>query len=59
MGTPYPSVSVRIGEGSEILIKSPGQMTGYYKRPDLDAECFTSDGYFRKGDMGERRPDGA
>jgi long-subunit acyl-CoA synthetase (AMP-forming) len=33
-------------------------MTGYYKRPDLDAECFTSDGYFRTGDMGERRPDG-
>jgi long-subunit acyl-CoA synthetase (AMP-forming) len=58
VGTPYPSVSVRIGEGSEILIKSPGQMTGYYKRPDLDAECFTSDGYFRTGDMGERRPDG-
>ena len=58
VGTPYPSVQVRIGEGSEILIKSPGRMTGYYKRPDLDAECFTSDGYFRTGDMGERRPDG-
>jgi len=58
VGTPYPGVSVRIGDGSEILIKSPGQMTGYYKRPDLDAECFTSDGYFRTGDMGERRHDG-
>jgi long-subunit acyl-CoA synthetase (AMP-forming) len=58
VGTPYPSVDVRIGAGSEILIKSPGQMVGYYKRPDLDAEAFTSDGYFRTGDMGERRPDG-
>lgn len=58
VGTPYPSVEVRIGPGNEVLIKSPGQMSGYYKRPDLDAEVFTKDGFFRTGDMGERRPDG-
>ncbi len=58
VGIPYPGVQVRIGTGNEILIKSPGQMKGYYKRPDLDAESFTKDGFFKTGDMGERRPDG-
>lgn len=58
VGIPYPGVEVRIGAGNEILIRSPGQMKGYYKRPDLDAESFTEDGFFRTGDMGERRPDG-
>lgn len=58
VGLPYDGVEVRIGEGGEILIKSPGQMQGYYKRPDLNAECFTPDGFFRTGDMGERRADG-
>jgi long-subunit acyl-CoA synthetase (AMP-forming) len=58
VGVPYEGVEVRISEQGEILIKSPGQMVGYYKRPDLDAEVFTADGYFCTGDQGERRPDG-
>ncbi len=58
VGVPMPGVQVRISEDGEILIKSPGQMVGYYKRPDLDKEVFTDDGYFRTGDRGERRADG-
>jgi len=58
VGVPLPGVEVRISEDGEILIKSPGQMVGYYKRPDLDKEVFTDDGYFRTGDRGERRGDG-
>ena len=58
VGLPYDGVEVRLGDGNEIQIKSPGQMVGYYKRPDLDAEVFTADGFFKTGDQGERRPDG-
>jgi long-chain acyl-CoA synthetase len=58
VGVPYDGVQVRISEQGEILIKSPGQMVGYYKRPDLDAEVFTEDGFFCTGDQGERLPDG-
>ncbi len=58
VGVPSPGVEVRISDDGEVLIKSPGQLVGYYKQPDLDAESFTSDGFFRTGDMGERRADG-
>lgn len=58
VGTPGPGVEARLSEEGEILVKSPGQMLGYYKRPDLNAECFTEDGFFRTGDRGEYRADG-
>jgi long-subunit acyl-CoA synthetase (AMP-forming) len=58
VGVPLPGVEVRLGEDGEILIKSPGQFIGYYKRPDLNAEAFTADGFFRTGDKGERGPNG-
>ena len=58
VGVPMPGVQVRLSAEGEVLIKSPGQMVGYYKRPDLDAECFTADGFFHTGDRGEIRSDG-
>jgi len=58
VGVPRPGVQVRIGDDGEVLIKSPGQLVGYYKRPDLDAKSFTEDGFFRTGDLGVQRADG-
>ena len=58
VGVPYEGVQARISDAGEIQIKSPGQMMGYYKRPDLDAEVFTADGYFCTGDQGEYSADG-
>jgi long-chain acyl-CoA synthetase len=53
VGPPYPDVQQRISEDKEILVKSPGNMTGYYKMPEKTAEVFTEDGFFKTGDMGE------
>jgi long-chain acyl-CoA synthetase len=58
VGVPYDGVEARLGDGNEIQIKSPGKMVGYYKRPDLDAEVFTEDGFFKTGDQGEYSADG-
>jgi len=58
VGHPMPNVQVRISEEGEILIKSPGNMMGYFKQPELTAECYTEDGYFKTGDRGEQDEDG-
>ncbi len=42
----------------ELWVKSSKFMAGYYKRPDLTAEKFTADGYYKTGDvMAELGPD--
>ncbi|KQT93515.1 hypothetical protein ASG49_00390 [Marmoricola sp. Leaf446] len=38
------------GEEGDLLIRGPGLFRGYYKRPDLDAESLTSEGFLRTGD---------
>lgn len=58
VGVALPGVQVRLSPEGEILIKSPGQFSGYYKQPELTAASFTEDGFFRTGDLGERRADG-
>ena len=58
VGVPMPGVQVRLSPEGEILIKSPGQFSGYYRQPELTAESFTEDGFFRTGDLGEQTDDG-
>jgi long-subunit acyl-CoA synthetase (AMP-forming) len=53
VGTPLPKVECRIADDGEVLVKSPGQMLGYYRSVEDPQQYFTSDGFFRTGDRGE------
>lgn len=53
IGWPLPGTTIRIAEDGEVLVKGPGVMTRYHGQPEATAEAFTSDGFFRTGDIGE------
>ncbi len=42
----------------ELYLRGPSVTKGYFKRPDLDKESFTSDGWFKTGDVGQWNADG-
>jgi long-subunit acyl-CoA synthetase (AMP-forming) len=58
IGHANPGVECKVGDNGELLVKSPAQMIGYYKEPDMTATCYTADGFFKTGDMGEIDEDG-
>ncbi len=62
IGMPLPSTDVvlrdddnnpvAIGMPGEICIKGPQVMAGYWQRPEETANVFSSDGFFKSGDIG-------
>ncbi len=62
VGLPVPGTEVVIlgdgdmalplGQAGEICIKGPQVMTEYWNMPEETRNVFTSDGYFRSGDIG-------
>ena len=52
MGKPSPEVEIKISDSGEVLFRSPGVFTGYYKEPEKTAEVRTPDGWVHTGDAG-------
>jgi long-chain acyl-CoA synthetase len=52
VGPAVPGVELRFSEARELLIRSPGLFTEYYKNPDATAEAKDRDGWFHTGDAG-------
>ncbi|MBD1262403.1 long-chain fatty acid--CoA ligase [Maribacter polysiphoniae] len=51
-GKTIEGTQVKIGDNNEILVKGPGVMKGYYKKPEATAQVF-KDGWFCTGDAGK------
>ena len=51
--SPLPGVEHKVSDEGEVLVRSAGTMTGYFKAPDLTAEVLDDDGFLRTGDRGE------
>jgi hypothetical protein len=62
VGLPRPSTDIKLldddggevpmGEAGEVCARGPQVMRGYWEKPEANATAFTSDGYFRTGDIG-------
>lgn len=57
IGGPLPGTEMKLSDEGEVLIRSPGLFTEYYKQPELTAEVFTADGFFRTGDKADWHED--
>lgn len=51
-GEIMPNIEVKIGDNSEILVRGPTVMRGYYNKPEETAQSFTADGFLKTGDAG-------
>jgi long-chain acyl-CoA synthetase len=62
VGLPLPSTEIKLidddghkvpnGQAGEVCARGPQVMRGYWEKPEANAAAFTSDGYFRTGDIG-------
>ena len=68
VGPPLPGVGLRVvaddgtacpaGEIGQIQVRGPNVFGGYWRMPEKTRDEFTSDGWFKTGDVGLVAPDG-
>ncbi len=51
-------MEVRIADDGEVELRGVPVMRGYHNLPEETAACFTADGFFKTGDIGEIDADG-
>jgi long-chain acyl-CoA synthetase len=57
-GYPMPNIELKLAKDGELLVRGPSVFTGYWHKPEADAECFDAEGWFRTGDIGRFDADG-
>jgi long-chain acyl-CoA synthetase len=57
VGEPLPGVTVRIAESGEVLLRSPGCFSGYFKNEEATRATLDA-GWIRSGDAGLIDPEG-
>ena len=45
-------IELRIADGGEVQFRGRTVFSGYWKAPELTAQAFTEDGWYRTGDLG-------
>jgi len=69
VGHPLPGVDLRIvdsetgeilpdGEIGDVQLRGPNVFKRYWRQPEKTSESFTTDGWFKTGDLGFRESDG-
>ncbi|CAG8260301.1 unnamed protein product [Penicillium salamii] len=52
---PGVEANLKDGEIGELLVRTPNMFMGYFKRPDLTDMAFDENGFFRTGDIFQRK----
>ena len=52
VGRPIHNIKIKISDEGEVCLKGPTITKGYYNRPDITAQSFDDEGYFKTGDSG-------
>ncbi|MGE0151135.1 MAG: long-chain fatty acid--CoA ligase [Reyranellaceae bacterium] len=58
VGRPCKGIEVKIAESGEVLIKSKGIFSGYYKQEEATRDAIDAEGWFHTGDAGFIDPNG-
>jgi long-subunit acyl-CoA synthetase (AMP-forming) len=57
-GKPVRGVEMKLADDGEMLVRGAIMMAGYRNLPEVTAEAYTEDGWFRTGDIGSFDDDG-